>query len=97
MPRPTGEETCQMIRGATLVLFRTSGYEGTSIADIAAVAVTKAALYYHVPSKVSLLWSTRTGGATRLVAGETPQTGGRETGGAVRADRLRGARLYRWR
>jgi AcrR family transcriptional regulator len=50
------EHTRQILLGIALELFAEQGYERTSLREIAdAMGVTKAALYYHFPSKDALL------------------------------------------
>lgn len=50
--------TGQAIRQAALELFSTQGFEKTSMREIAErLGVTKAALYYHFPSKAALVRS----------------------------------------
>lgn len=49
-------ETSERIRRAAARLFRTRGFNGTSMADLAAeVGITKSSLYHHFPSKQALL------------------------------------------
>lgn len=49
-------DTSERIRQAAASLFRTRGFNGTSMADLAAeVGVTKSSLYHHFPSKQALL------------------------------------------
>ncbi len=57
MPRSDGPgSTRERILAVALELFARHGYEGTSIRDIAdRMEMTKAAVYYHFPSKDSLL------------------------------------------
>lgn len=48
-------DTRARVEAAALELFATKGYTATSLRDIAAaLGITKAALYYHFPSKVGL-------------------------------------------
>jgi len=50
------EETRDAIRGVAIELFAQHGYERTSLREIAErLGMTKAALYYHYPSKQALL------------------------------------------
>jgi TetR/AcrR family transcriptional regulator, cholesterol catabolism regulator len=50
------EDTSERIRQAAASLFRTQGFNGTSMADLAAaVGVTKSSLYHHFTSKQALL------------------------------------------
>jgi AcrR family transcriptional regulator len=50
------ESTQEAVRRAALELFAAKGYEGTSLREIAeAVDMTKAAIYYHFPSKEAVL------------------------------------------
>jgi TetR/AcrR family transcriptional regulator, cholesterol catabolism regulator len=50
------EDTSERIRQAAASLFRAQGFNGTSMADLAAaVGVTKSSLYHHFPSKQALL------------------------------------------
>ena len=62
LPKPTGTAASgetdrrEEIIGVAAEFFSTKGYEATTMQDIAdALAVTKAALYYYVPSKQELL------------------------------------------
>jgi AcrR family transcriptional regulator len=56
MPRRTGQDTKQEILRAAATLFRTHGYRGASLADIArAVGYSKASVLYHFPTKEVLL------------------------------------------
>lgn len=49
-------DTSERIRQAAASLFRTRGFNGTSMADLAAaVGVTKSSLYHHFSSKQALL------------------------------------------
>lgn len=49
-------DTSERIRRAAASLFRTRGFNGTSMADLAAaVGITKSSLYHHFPSKQALL------------------------------------------
>lgn len=49
-------DTSERIRRAAARLFRTRGFNGTSMADLAAeVGITKSSLYHHFPSKQALL------------------------------------------
>jgi AcrR family transcriptional regulator len=58
MARRATNVTRTRIQETALVLFSTRGYEATSLQEIAAALdVTKAALYYHFPSKAALLQS----------------------------------------
>lgn len=55
MPRAQSDTKAE-IRGAAMELFGRQGYEGTSLREIAErLGITKAALYYHYPSKRDLL------------------------------------------
>src|SRR5439155_1209517 len=58
MARRATNVTRTRIQDVALALFRTRGYDATSLQQIAAdLDVTKAALYYHFPSKARLLHS----------------------------------------
>ena len=58
MARRATNVTRTRIQDAALALFATRGYDATSLQEIAtALDVTKAALYYHFPSKAELLHS----------------------------------------
>jgi AcrR family transcriptional regulator len=58
MARRATNVTRTRIQAIALALFATRGYEATSLQEIAAdLDVTKAALYYHFPSKADLLHS----------------------------------------
>src|SRR2546430_3825807 len=58
MARRATNVTRTRIQDVALALFRTRGYDATSLQEIAAALdVTKAALYYHFPSKAELLHS----------------------------------------
>src|SRR5438874_12314207 len=58
MARRATNVTRTRIQAVALALFRTRGYDATSLQQIAsALDVTKAALYYHFPSKAELLHS----------------------------------------
>ena len=58
MARRATNVTRARIQEIALALFSTRGYEATSLQEIAAALdVTKAALYYHFPSKAALLQS----------------------------------------
>ena len=53
---PPVESTSGAVRRAALELFAAKGYEGTSLREVAeAVRMTKAAIYYHFPSKDAVL------------------------------------------
>jgi AcrR family transcriptional regulator len=55
-PRAGGAVTRERIVAEALALFAERGFAGTSVRDIAeALGVTKAALYYHFPSKEKIL------------------------------------------
>jgi TetR/AcrR family transcriptional regulator, regulator of cefoperazone and chloramphenicol sensitivity len=55
-PGSTAENTRALILGSALTLFTTKTYAGTSLQNIAeSTGVSKVALYYHFPSKESLL------------------------------------------
>jgi AcrR family transcriptional regulator len=55
-PNSSAEVTRARIVNAALELFATKTYAGTSLQDIAeSIGMSKAALYYHFPSKESLL------------------------------------------
>ncbi|GAB3575956.1 TetR family transcriptional regulator [Amycolatopsis endophytica] len=59
--RRTGAETRAEILRVALRLFTERGYEGTSTRDIStALGITKSALYYHFPSKESIVTSLLT-------------------------------------
>ncbi|MFW6205493.1 MAG: TetR/AcrR family transcriptional regulator, partial [Actinomycetota bacterium] len=59
--------TRERILEVALDLFRRHGYEGTSIRDVAErMGLTKAAVYYHFPSKESLLADVLTPAMTRV-------------------------------
>ena len=61
--------TRDRILGVALELFRERGYEGTSIRDIAErMGMTKAAVYYHFPSKEELLVDVLTPATTKVGA-----------------------------
>jgi AcrR family transcriptional regulator len=50
------QSTRDRIRAEAAALFRAKGFNGTSMADLAAeVGITKSSLYHHFPSKQSLL------------------------------------------
>ncbi len=50
------QPTRDRIRQAAAALFRSKGFNGTSMADLATeVGITKSSLYHHFPSKQSLL------------------------------------------
>lgn len=50
------EDTRDRVLGVALSLFRANGYEATSLREIAeALDLTKAALWYHLPSKSDIL------------------------------------------
>lgn len=68
MARPVGvADTRERILQLALELFSRHGYEGTSIRDIAEqMGITKAAVYYHFPSKESLLAGVLTPAMTRV-------------------------------
>lgn len=52
----TEQTTRERIRQEAAALFRSKGFNGTSMADLAAeVGITKSSLYHHFPSKQSLL------------------------------------------
>jgi AcrR family transcriptional regulator len=54
----TPDTTRDRIRAAAVELFTERGYEKTSLREIAdRVGITKASLYYHYPSKQSLLFA----------------------------------------
>lgn len=56
MARRTGADTKREILQAAAVLFRTQGYRGTSLADIAhTIGYSKASVLYHFPTKEALL------------------------------------------
>jgi len=56
MPRSAGVKT--KVERATVDLFAANGFDGVSIADIAAMAgVSQGALYRHYPSKEELAWA----------------------------------------
>jgi AcrR family transcriptional regulator len=58
MARRASNVTRTRIQVVALALFATRGYDATSLQEIAsALDVTKAALYYHFPSKAALLHS----------------------------------------
>src|SRR5437868_1607324 len=58
MARRATNVTRTRIQDVALALFATRGYDATSLQEIAAaLGVTKAALYYHFPSKAELLHS----------------------------------------
>src|SRR5437763_13746816 len=58
MARRATNVTCSRIQDVAPALFATRGYDATSLQEIAsALDVTKAALYYHFPSKAELLHS----------------------------------------
>src|ERR687885_1100860 len=58
MARRATNVTRTRIQDVALALFATRGYDATSLQEIAtALDVTKAALYYHFPSKAELLHS----------------------------------------
>jgi AcrR family transcriptional regulator len=58
MVRRASNMTRTRIQDVALALFATRGYDATSLQEIAsALDVTKAALYYHFPSKADLLHS----------------------------------------
>ena len=58
MARRATNVTRTRIQDVALALFATRGYDATSLQEIAAALdVTKAALYYHFPSKAALLHS----------------------------------------
>jgi AcrR family transcriptional regulator len=58
MARRASNVTRTRIQDVALALFATRGYDATSLQEIAsALDVTKAALYYHFPSKAELLHS----------------------------------------
>jgi AcrR family transcriptional regulator len=58
MARRATNVTRTRIQDVALALFATRGYDATSLQEIAtALEVTKAALYYHFPSKARLLHS----------------------------------------
>ena len=58
MARRATHVTRTRIQDVALTLFATCGYDATSLQEIAAALdVTKAALYYHFPSKAELLHS----------------------------------------
>ena len=58
MARRATNVTRARIQDVALVLFRLHGYDATSLQQVAtALDVTKAALYYHFPSKAGLLHS----------------------------------------
>jgi AcrR family transcriptional regulator len=58
MARRAANVTRTRIQDVALALFATRGYDATSLQEIAtALNVTKAALYYHFPSKAELLHS----------------------------------------
>lgn len=60
-------DTRQRILEVALELFHEQGYSGTSIRDIAQrMAITKAAVYYHFPSKESLLAELLSPAMTRV-------------------------------
>ncbi len=67
-PAPARQENRRAeIFDAAVALFRRYGYDGTSMRDIAqAVGVMPASIYYHFPSKESLLLAAVTAGATAL-------------------------------
>ncbi|HEX6234136.1 MAG TPA: TetR/AcrR family transcriptional regulator, partial [Jiangellaceae bacterium] len=68
MPRPVDtRRTRERILEVALDLFGTYGYEGTSIRDISdRMGITKAAVYYHFPSKESLLAEVLAPAMTRV-------------------------------
>lgn len=68
MVRPAGSGgTRERILEVALELFGRYGYEGTSIRDISdRMGITKAAVYYHFPSKESLLAEVLTPAMTRV-------------------------------
>lgn len=68
MVRPArGGGTRERILEVALELFSRYGYEGTSIRDISdRMGMTKAAVYYHFPSKESLLADVLTPAMTRV-------------------------------
>src|SRR3954471_12175134 len=56
MPRQTAADTRAEIRAVAAELFAQQGFEQTSLRQIAErLGITKAALYYHFPSKDELL------------------------------------------
>lgn len=58
MARGTAGDTRTRIQDTAIALFRTQGFEKTSLREIAdRLGVTKAALYYHFPSKTELIRS----------------------------------------
>jgi TetR/AcrR family transcriptional regulator, regulator of cefoperazone and chloramphenicol sensitivity len=64
---PQPGKTRERILEVALELFHEQGYAGTSIRDIAQrMAITKAAVYYHFPSKESLLAELLTPAMTRV-------------------------------
>jgi TetR/AcrR family transcriptional regulator, regulator of cefoperazone and chloramphenicol sensitivity len=64
---PQPGNTRERILEVALELFHDQGYAGTSIRDIAQrMAITKAAVYYHFPSKESLLAELLTPAMTRV-------------------------------
>src|ERR671928_2106576 len=75
MARRATNVTRTRIQEVALALFATRGYDATSLQEIAsALDVTKAALYYHFPSKSELLHSLADpflDGERTLLAGHT--------------------------
>lgn len=65
--KPQPGNTRERILEVALELFHEHGYAGTSIRDIAQrMAITKAAVYYHFPSKESLLAELLSPAMTRV-------------------------------
>ncbi|ALG09530.1 TetR/AcrR family transcriptional regulator [Kibdelosporangium phytohabitans] len=74
----TAVRTRQRVLGAALDLFARDGYAGTSLRDIAErLEMTKAALYYHFPSKDQLLLALVTPLIDELRGWERDAQGGR--------------------
>ena len=84
--------TRERILEVALGLFERQGYAGTSLRDISdQLGVTKAALYYHFPSKEALLDAVLAGGTplpeqvAAAIAGPLPADPGEEAALRVRA------------
>jgi TetR/AcrR family transcriptional regulator, cholesterol catabolism regulator len=70
-PNPGGSGTADEIRQAALEQFAQSGFDGTSMRDIAGnVGIRAASLYNHFGSKEAMLWDLTLSALTELAAGK---------------------------